>query len=375
MHRPSLCPLKSPEPALVRICIIGPARFPIIEPFAGGLEAHTHMLVTKLAQRGHEVTLFAAQGSDPSLNASFYDAAEFEPSTAARQDVGASPKMWIREHHAYLSLMIDLADSGASRFDVVLNVSIHHLPIAMSRLLSIPLVTTLHTPPLDWLESAMRVRGANTTFVTVSKHMQLAWADQVDSTVVLNGVDTDAWRFGPGGERAIWFGRIVPEKGVADAIRAAFEVGMSLDIAGPVHDKGYFEAEVEPWLGTQVRYLGHLDHSTLRDVVRHSKLAFVTPRWNEPYGLVAAEATSSGTPVAGFERGALPEVIGASSGRLVQAEQPHALAQAAAEAAALPRDEVREHAVAHCSLERMVTGYERVLDAAVSSGKRRTTAL
>ena len=49
----------------MRLCVIGPSRFPISEPFAGGLEAHTHALVSALTVRGHKVTLFAAAGSRP----------------------------------------------------------------------------------------------------------------------------------------------------------------------------------------------------------------------------------------------------------------------------------------------------------------------
>ena len=64
----------------MRLCIIGPSRFPIAEPFAGGLEAHTHALVSALTARGHQITLFAAEGSDPNLGVEFLDVPVFESS-------------------------------------------------------------------------------------------------------------------------------------------------------------------------------------------------------------------------------------------------------------------------------------------------------
>ncbi|NYF13013.1 glycosyltransferase involved in cell wall biosynthesis [Pseudoclavibacter sp. JAI123] len=345
----------------MRICVIGPSRFPISEPFAGGLEAHTHALITALKRRGHQVTLFAAPGSDPSLGVEFLDVADFSMSETARRDVGAMPAEWMREHHAYLSLMVGLARNSSDRFDAVLNVSIHHLPVAMSGLLDVPVVTTLHTPPVGWIESAVRVDGAAGTFVAVSSHMREAWSDSIDCSVILNGVDTERLRPGDGGGPAFWSGRIVPEKGLEFAIDAANLAGVPLDIAGPAYDSDYFESAIRPRLGESVRYLGHLDHDVLFEHLRRASVTLVTPRWDEPYGLVAAESLAAGTPVAAFDRGALREILDDGSGRLAPGDDIHALAAALLQAANLPRAGARERAETFCSLERMVDEYEALL--------------
>ncbi|MEB7447159.1 glycosyltransferase [Arthrobacter koreensis] len=348
----------------MRLCIIGPSRFPIAEPFAGGLEAHTHALVSALTARGHQITLFAAEGSDPNLGVEFLDVPVFESSEAARNDVGALPEQWMGEHHAYLSLMLDLAEHGDRKYDAVLNTSIHHLPVAMSRMLRIPLITTLHTPPVGWLESAIQVRGELTRFIAVSAHTRDAWAPLVQSTAIRNGVDTGSWQPGPGGGPAIWFGRIVPEKGTHLAIRAARAAGIPLDLAGPIYDRAYFRTEIEPLLTEDIRYLGHLDHVRLRAAVGHARAALVTPRWDEPYGLVAAEALASGTPVAAFRRGALPEILTERCGRLAEPDDVTGLAGALQAACLLDRSEARVRAEAFCSHERMVAEYETLLQEA-----------
>ncbi|MDQ6641619.1 MAG: glycosyltransferase [Actinomycetota bacterium] len=344
----------------LRICLIASSRFPIREPLAGGLEAHTLLLARTLRQRGHEISLFAAPGSRHDLDVQDLPAAQFTSSAAARADVGAMPDSWMREHHAYMDLMLELARTGPLRFDVIHNNSLHHLPLAMASMVEVPTITTLHTPPLAWLESAMPYVPATARFAAVSSTMAAAWSHAVASTVVLNGVDTAQWRLGKGGGPDVWSGRIVPEKGTHLAVQAAIRSGRRLDLAGPIVDTAYFQAQVRPHLGERIRYLGHLPHRDLVDVVGRASVALVTPCWEEPYGLVAAEAMSTGTPVAAFARGALPEIVDDSSGRLADPGDVDGLAGAVRAAASLDRAAVRRRAVNAFSAERMVDEYERL---------------
>jgi len=241
------------------------------------------------------------------------------------------------------------------------NNSLHHLPVAMSSMLPVPLITTLHTPPTPWLESAIRLTPS-ARFVAVSRFTALQWQESTRAEIILNGVDTAKWTPGPGGPGAIWFGRLVPEKAPHLAIEAARIAGLPLDLAGPVYDTEYFDRLIRPQLGPRVRYLGHLGTRELAKRVGRSAVAAVTPLWDEPYGLVAAEAMACGTPVAAFDRGALPEVIAPEGGRLAAAGDPDALASALLAAAALPRAGVRRHAELHCSLGTMVDRYERLYE-------------
>ncbi len=51
----------------MRIGIIAHPKHPIAEPFAGGLESHTHLLASGLRRKGHDVTVLAANRSDQDL--------------------------------------------------------------------------------------------------------------------------------------------------------------------------------------------------------------------------------------------------------------------------------------------------------------------
>lgn len=344
----------------LRVCLIASSRFPVREPFAGGLEALTHGLARELVRRGHEVSLFAAPGSDPRLPVTELPVPTFTPSEQARADVGATPADWMAEHHAYLGLMLALGRDGRSRFDVVHNNSLHHLPVAMAGSLDVPVVTTLHTPPLAWLESAAVLAEGAGTFTAVSTHTAQAWAHAVDCEVVPNGVDTRAWRAGPGGGPAVWSGRLVPEKAPHVALDAAALAGVPLVLAGPVLDPAYFAAEIAPRLGAGATYAGHLDHRALARLLGAATVAVVTPNWDEPYGLVASEALACGTPVAAVARGALPEIVDDTVGALAAPGDLPGLADAVRRAATRSRVAARQRAERLFSVERMVDDYERV---------------
>jgi glycosyltransferase involved in cell wall biosynthesis len=243
----------------LRIALIASARHPIREPFAGGLEGHTWTLAAELTRRGHEVALFARPGSDPALGLRQLEVARLRLSMAAQLDASMPDRDWLDVHHAYLRLMLDLADDR-DRFDVVHNNSLHYLPIAMASALPMPVITTLHTPPTPWLESAMQCRtGSRVRFTAVSAHTARAWRLLVpEARVVRNGVDTRQWSPGPGGNDLVWSGRIVPEKDPETAIRAARAAGRRLRVAGPISDPRYFRARIAPLLGDGIEYAGHL---------------------------------------------------------------------------------------------------------------------
>lgn len=86
----------------MRIGVIAHLKYPIAEPFAGGLEMHTHLLCRQLRLNGHDVTLFAATRSDPALGLeAICDQTEMAKVGIAE----AGDVAFFREHHAYLSLM------------------------------------------------------------------------------------------------------------------------------------------------------------------------------------------------------------------------------------------------------------------------------
>jgi glycosyltransferase involved in cell wall biosynthesis len=110
-------------------------------------------------------------------------------------------------------------------------------------------------------------------------------------------------------------GRLVREKGV-DLLLRAFPIVLrqipdaNLLIAGEGPERERLRGLIsELNLASSVRLLGHLSQSEME---RHFSTAWVQAvpsRWEEPFGLVAAEAMMRGTAVVGSAAGALTEII------------------------------------------------------------------
>ncbi|WP_295629499.1 glycosyltransferase [uncultured Corynebacterium sp.] len=367
----------SPDERL-RIAVIAPSRYPISQPYAGGLEAMVAALVSGLRTAGHDVDLFAARGSDGHVAEFEFPGVDWTGFDGPRSDNGYPPGERERETAAFEALAAHVVDAG---YDVIHNNSLHPVPLTMHRGQDTALLTTLHTPPFEEMQEPLAQaagpvratgsgRGAGDgqeasldvgRFAAVSTHTASLWTLPEPARVVPNGVDVDAWVPGPGGDRVVWFGRIIPEKAPHLAVAAARRAGVALTIAGRIGDDAYardvLAPEVRRCAPGQIEIVGELRHRELCGLVGRSAACLVTPDWDEPFGLVAAEAAACGTPVAAFARGGLAEVVATGIGRTAAPGDVDALADALREAMSLDRGSVRAAAERDLSLTTMIRRY------------------
>ncbi|RZJ91895.1 MAG: glycosyltransferase family 4 protein [Chryseobacterium sp.] len=332
----------------MKIAVIAKTRLPIAEPFRGGLESFTHSLCKEYIRLGHEITLFAHVDSDPELNIKGFYGQEY------RMD----DHFEIYENDEYLSILKFIEEN---EFDVVHNNSTHELPIIWGVKASIPVVTTLHTPPISKLKAAITIcSGAeNLHFVIPSKSFEATWRPYLNrgSKLIYNGVDLDKWpMIRNRREYLFWFGRIVLAKGLDIALDAAHEMGIPLKFAGPVDDKKYFDEQIKPRIRIKDTYLGHLQQSDLHAHMSGATVMVNAVRWEEPFGLTNIEAMSSGVPVAGFDRGAFRELINIDSGATADQRNIKSLIKAIETAIPLESNKVRLHAE-QFSLTKMAKRY------------------
>ena len=356
----------------MRIVLLGPSRHPVAEPFAGGQESYVATLAAALRQRGHHVTLYAASGSDDSLADTVLTYPHLPRlSEVAALDFQLPEPGFLRDQHAFL-WAIDQLITDRADIDVVHNNSLHHLPLVASRAVGLALVTTLHTPPFPWMEVGVALADPRACFVAVSNALAAAWTTlRQRPDVIPSGVDARSFAAGPGGTDAVWAGRFVPEKGADLAARAARAAGRPLRLIGPVGDQQWFEQRLRPLLGRDVTYEGHLNHADMAEMLGRAGVTLVTPRWDEPFGLIGVESALTGTPVLALARGGVAEVVDQHMGVMVsprptEEDTVTALCGSLDEAAALCRDGVRASATARFSVDRMAADYEGIYRDAVA---------
>lgn len=347
----------------MKIAVIAHAYFAVKQPYAGGLEAHTDQLVRQLLNDGHDVTLYAKTG------------------TVA--DCPVVP-MFRGNARRGKSKLYDLGYKFACRriqlqnYELIINNSLHHYPIAWHSPAMPPMVTILHTPPLPNVITVLsnQLPQANRSYIAVSESTARQWRPYCSDAiaVVPNGIEMNNWRqfsAAPPTPMAVWTGRITPEKGTHVAVQAALKAGLPLTICGSIYDKKYFKTRIAPYIdNVRIKYVGHLDQKAINELYARSSVALVTPLWEEPFGLVAVEALACGVPVAALPNGALPTIINSKVGAIATSNTPEDLQTAIRKALRADRQACITYARTNYSISMMVDGYMNHLPMQQSAGEQ-----
>jgi len=237
-----------------------------------------------------------------------------------------------------------------------------------ARITGRPLVVIQHSPfvdypfPLDAVERGVdvtigrRVLHQAQTVVCVSRHVESyvrAIAPRARTEMIYSGVDTG--RFCPGGPRpsgsplgeedpqthkfrVLTVRRLVPRNGVdvlIEAWRRAALPGAELIIAGSGPELPALRRLASGL--ESVSFAGYVPDDELPGRYRSADVVVVPSVSGEGFGLVAAEALASGTPVIATTGGATGEVVSdGTDGLVVEAGNRDALATALARLAADP---------------------------------------
>ena len=269
----------------------------------------------------------------------------------------------------YECLHISEVFERAGEFDVIHN-HFDFLPLTYSQLVDTPLVTTIHGFSSPSILPVYEKYNGLVSYVAISNADRSSRLDYVGT--VYHGIDIQRFTFrAEPDDYLVFFGRIHPDKGAAEAIEIARGANRRLIIAGIVQDAAYFHEMVEPQLdGERVTYVGSVGPER-RDRLLGGALALLHPiSFAEPFGLSVVEAMACGTPVVAFDRGSMPELIRDGSNGFLARDVGEAIA-AVGRVPSLDRHACRQHVEQHFTSTRMVDDYLHVYQT-VLARKRRT---
>ncbi len=319
----------------------------------GGAQAFLCDLAVGLHERGHEVLVYCAEGSQvPGVDlveipvAPDADRALLMPGST--DEPAASPVM----RQAFEILFKELRRWGA---DVVSQHAFDAEAIEMSE--GLPVLHTLHMPPISNRVLA-EVLKSRAPFATVSESCRRAWAHAGAGQVgvLRNGVPVFSVEEVPIRQDALLAGRLSPEKGFEDGIAAARAIGLRPVVVGVPYDPSY-----QPDLSGAV-VIPPQPRSGLWQLMAGASVTLLPVHWDEPFGMVGAEAQMAGCPVAGYSRGGLMENVEPGvSGFLSEPGDVTGLAEAALAATRLDRVAVRTSAVNRLGLDASLDAYEGAL--------------
>ncbi len=360
----------------MKIAIMAPLVTAIGEPQRGGSQAFVSDLARGLAGRGHDVDVYAASGSeipgvevidtgiDPrSLAGTLYRAfgpSAVEPGEAEPAAAAAAAAAESAFTTAYTAMQV-------IRYDVIHNHAFDAPAVRLAAALQAPVVHTLHLPPDKAVSAALRHvarRSRPPAVATVSDFQASAWRRVVPVDAILPPYPPTGvipWS-GMAGQGALFAGRLSPEKGTAEAIDIARVAGVPIDVYGDVYDPGYSREQIDPrrsWPGVAVHH--GVPRASLWEAMARAAVVLYPARWDEPFGVAAAEAQACGTPVVAFRRGGLGEVImDGVTGFLVPPDDVRAAAEAVSKVAGISRPACREHAEGQLDLELSLDAHERL---------------
>jgi glycosyltransferase involved in cell wall biosynthesis len=292
----------------VRIAITVDPFIPVPPREYGGIERVAEIAVSGLIGRGHEVTLFAHPGSNTGARLVPYGSPPHASASDRRRELAQlGGELW------HLRNSVDVVFSWGRMAALAPILAVRGLAKVQRYCRSIV--------PWRSVKGATLLAGDSLWFAGASASVYderpaqgalggkwVTLYDAIDVTLytAIPAVPPDA--------PLVALGRIERVKGIHTAIAIAKAARRRLIIAGPRQDSGpeadYFEREVAPSIdGRAVEWIGAVDDAGKNRLLGGAAALLFPIAWKEAFGLVMAEAFACGTPVIGFRRGSVPEVI------------------------------------------------------------------
>jgi len=325
----------------MKIAVLAPIAWRTPPRHYGPWEQMASNLTEGLASAGLDVTLFATGESITAGKLESVIPVGYE------EDKQVDAKVAECLHISNLMEQADQFDLIHSHYDF--------LPLSYSRLIKTPVLTTIHGFSSEKILAVYQKYNSTAHYVSISSSDRHPSLDYL--ATVYNGIETKNFSFREvPDDYLLFFGRIHPDKGTAEAIQIAIKAKRKLIIAGIVQNSEYFREQVEPFLNDDIRFIGSAGPEQRNELLGGAAALLHPIAFAEPFGLSVAEAMLCGTPVIAFNKGSMPELIkDKTSGFLVSDIEEAVTAVDLLHQ--VDRSACRKHALENFSQQKMVEDY------------------
>ena len=345
----------------------------------GGAE-QVVLTLAKEQSKNNKVAIIAASGSKIHKEVEFIDLGikpgDIEPVNISNRIpafagmTGKLAGMTIEEESRVFAPIKNYLEQEKDNISLIHNHSYDYFPLFELNSLDIPIVHTLHLPPIvPWINKALQDNQPFPThvkYITVSETCAKAYQKETNFNpeVIYNGIDTSKVPFNNSPQEIFLFvGRISPEKGLHSAIKTvAHQAKKPLRIIGRVYDQDYFDLEIKPLISNQlITYLGFCTQEEVLYEMSQAKALIFPIEWQEPFGLVLIESLATGTPVIATEHGAVKEIIkDQENGLLIK--NADSIPQALEQISKISRSNCRKSVEEGFSLEKTLKKYAELYE-------------
>jgi glycosyltransferase involved in cell wall biosynthesis/predicted SAM-dependent methyltransferase len=284
----------------LKIALVSTPMLKVFPDNYGGLESVLGDLAESLAVRGHDVTVFAPNGSK----------VEGCRVVEVGEALNRVQVNWLEaERTMYEKIKDKLLD-----FDIVHGMNWFGFEYAArARNPSLRVCHTHHGGlNIKWWKSTTPPFKLN--LIAISQWMQRVYASVgFSSRFVYNGVNVEKYPFKKEkGDRLLFVGRFDIFKQPHVAVEVAKKLNMGIDLVGGtfVQDEKYLNDVRASADGKVIRMFENVSHEEKIKFYQNAKCVLFPSKMGEPFGLIVPEANLCGTPVVALNDGAIPETIG-----------------------------------------------------------------
>lgn len=312
--------------------------------------SHVGNLCDAFVTDGDEVTLFGSGDSETKANiVSVYPIA-----------LNLDQSLTDKQKNHYINHLISECYKRSDEFDII-HSHFTLLSSFFSELTNTPTLISVHSP-IDQQIKPFLEKFKNNYYLSFSWAQRRQMPELNWFANIYHGVDTNKFSFNPAPkDYFLYLGRVTEEKGVHLAIEAAQKANVKLMIAGKSYPgEGYWHKNIEKNIdGKNIIYIGEQSFEDKIKLLQDAKALLFPSQCEEVFGYSMIESMSCGTPVIGWNKGSVPEVIkNGETGYIVNSVEE--MVEAINKIDKIDRNATRKRVEIFFSIEKMIKGYRNV---------------